>query len=251
MRSTQELRDLWGPACKSIGRGILEAYIALDLILRKYGYAPRKGVTGAFNCRQITGGAKYSLHAYGPESTFTFWTGVKVAMAIAVDINWDKNPYGPRLVTDMPRAMVDEICALRTLTGHPVWRWGGYYSGNKDAMHFEIVASPSELAAGMRVPPTSHDVDQEDDPMWTLHHAPGLNEAWIIPERSGRVLVHTNHATRIVLVRYTPKAPDGYYYEIHDLPKQTRQPFDVAGDVTGVLVALDSSPSIGVRWQAA
>src|SRR5690606_38365880 len=30
-----------------------------------------------------------------------------------------------------------------------VWRWGGRYRVNKDAMHFEVVASPAELAAGI------------------------------------------------------------------------------------------------------
>jgi hypothetical protein len=88
---------------------------------------------GAYNCRPITGGTKYSLHAYG----------------IALDINWQANPYGKKLITDMPPDMRAAIKAIRTTGGHQVWRWGGDYSGNKDAMHFEVVASPGELASGI------------------------------------------------------------------------------------------------------
>lgn len=145
------------------------AYDVLNNVMRKWNYAPRSGVTGSYNCRPITGGTSYSLHAYRDNGTFVFWTGVKVTMALAVDINWDKNPYGPRLVTDMPRGMVDEILALRTNTGKQVWGWGGYYSTNKDAMHFEIVCSPADLASGIRQAPTtpstqpSNPADLEDD----------------------------------------------------------------------------------------
>jgi hypothetical protein len=31
-----------------------------------------------------------------------------------------------------------------------VFRWGGSYSKNKDAMHFEVVCSPANLATGVR-----------------------------------------------------------------------------------------------------
>lgn len=77
--------------------------------------------------------------------------------AFALDgwlLTGNSNPYGAELKTDMPRAMVDEITAIRTHGGLPVWRWGGSYHGNKDAMHFEIVASPAELAAGIQGQPT-------------------------------------------------------------------------------------------------
>jgi hypothetical protein len=50
----------------------------------------------------------------------------------------------------MPRAMVNAVLAVRTNQGLPVWRWGGNYTGNKDAMHYELVCSPAELAAGIK-----------------------------------------------------------------------------------------------------
>jgi hypothetical protein len=148
--STGQLRTVWAPACKtkpSNPYGL--AYAALDAWMRHFKYAVREKDTGAYNCRKITGGSGYSLHSYGPAAKFAFWTGVTIATSLAVDINWGSNPYGPRLITDMPRAMVDAIERVRTKNGKQVWRWGGYYAGNKDAMHFEIVCSPADLATGI------------------------------------------------------------------------------------------------------
>lgn len=150
MLTTDGARRAWAPACAGKGGVFLNAYQALDSCLRDALYAPRAGVTGAYNCRKITGGTGHSLHAYGPGNRFTFWTGVNVTTALAVDINWDTNPYGPRLVTDFPARMVAAIKAIRTNSGAQVWRWGGDYTGNKDAMHFEIVCTPQDLASGIR-----------------------------------------------------------------------------------------------------
>lgn len=86
------------------------------------------------NCRKISGSALYSLHAYG----------------IALDINWNTNPYSSRLKTDMPIGMVNEILAIRTNNGQQVWRWGGNFSSYKDAMHFEVACSPRDIATGIR-----------------------------------------------------------------------------------------------------
>lgn len=155
MRSTSQLRSVWAPACQlrpsarftfwsgvpvTVDGRIVPALQALDDCLRRHGYRPKEGQTWGYSCRKITGGSGYSLHAYGT----------------ALDVNSLSNPYGPRLVTDMPIAMVEEIEAIQTEGGHRVWGWGGRYSRNKDAMHFEVVASPAELATGIRA-------TQEDD----------------------------------------------------------------------------------------
>jgi len=142
------------------------AYRALDYVLTKWNYRPEPGHTGSYNCRPITGGTSYSLHAYLDGGMFTFWSGVRISMALAVDINWQRNPYGPKLITDMPRGMVDEICALRTGNGVQVWGWGGYYSGNKDAMHFELRCTPADLRTGIRstTPPPPQEEDDMADP---------------------------------------------------------------------------------------
>src|SRR5688572_19497505 len=103
MASTAELRIAWAPACSgpfiklylhgdgaiTIREATKEAFEALNAVLIKFDYETRKDDTGAYNCRIITGGTQYSLHAYG----------------IAADINWLTNPYGSILITDMPIAM--------------------------------------------------------------------------------------------------------------------------------------------------
>lgn len=146
---TASLRSLWAPACKAKGDVFLAAYAALDACLRAAGYEPRAKDTGAYNCRRITGGTGYSLHSYGPADKFTFWNGVKIATALAFDLNWTTNPYGKKLVTDMPVSMRNAIKAIRTNNGKQVWGWGGDYRTNVDAMHWEIVCSPADLATGI------------------------------------------------------------------------------------------------------
>lgn len=153
MRTTAEIRRLWDPPCEfekrnltlhsgatlnGLNVAVVEAFQALDGVMRTFAYVPRANSpsaweTGAYNCRRITGGTGFSLHAYG----------------IAADINARTNPYGRALITDMPSAMVSAIRAIKTDDGVQVFRWGGDYSTNRDAMHYEIVASPKELSAGL------------------------------------------------------------------------------------------------------
>lgn len=166
MTTTATLRNWWHPPCKTKGDVLVEAYEALDHCLRQHDYAPRKIDTGAYNCRRITGGTGYSLHAYAPGPPFTFWNGTRVTTALAVDLNWQTNPYGRTLITDMPRAMVADIKAIRTRNGRQVWRWGGDYRGNRDAMHYEVVCSPADLATGIdprSLPTTPNPTPTEDD----------------------------------------------------------------------------------------
>lgn len=149
MLTTTQLRKAWGPPCRPAswrvtialhgdGRITVDtrtqaAFVALNACLRAHSYRTRRGDTGAYNCRRITGGTGYSLHAYG----------------IAADLNWQTNPYSKRLITDMPPAMVAAIKAIRTRNGRQVFGWGGDYRTNKDAMHFEVVCTPGDLATGI------------------------------------------------------------------------------------------------------
>lgn len=151
----------YGPGCKgstltigfcgtriTVHAATVAAFEALARVLDRHCYPVRRQDTAAKVCRTITGGTRLSNHAYGT----------------AVDVNWQTNPYGPRLVTDMPAEMIAEVEALRTAGGVPLFRWGGRYSRNKDAMHFEVMATPAEIAAGI-VDPTAAPPDQEDDDM--------------------------------------------------------------------------------------
>lgn len=149
MLTTTQLRAAWGPPCQAastrvtvalngdgritVDRRTQAAFTALNACLKAHGYRTRRNDTGAYNCRRITGGTGYSLHAFG----------------IACDINWSSNPYGRKLITDMPPAMVAAIKAIRTRNGRQVFGWGGDYRTNKDAMHFEAVCSPKDLATGI------------------------------------------------------------------------------------------------------
>lgn len=117
------------------------AFEALFDAFAAHGYTIRPKVTGAYNCRKITGGSVPSAHASG----------------IAVDVNWDTNPYiKGKLVTDMPKEMIIAIEGIRTKGGVPVWRWGGDWDGRPDtahafydAMHFELTATTAELKLGI------------------------------------------------------------------------------------------------------
>lgn len=55
-----------------------------------------------------------SIHSYGA----------------AFDVNWDKNPMGSKLITDLPEPFV------RAFTDAG-WVWGGNWKSVKDAMHFQ------------------------------------------------------------------------------------------------------------------
>jgi hypothetical protein len=159
LRTTSTLRNLWGPPCRfhkatvglygtgqvTVDYRIIQAVYALNRCLIRHNYRTIYAQTGAFVCRAITGGTGYSLHAYG----------------IAMDINWLRNGYGDHAPHEITDALANDIKAIRTNNGAQVWGWGGdYTAAPKDRMHFEIVASPAELANGIR---TTTPVDQGDE----------------------------------------------------------------------------------------
>jgi hypothetical protein len=126
----------WGTACNpplatvvlTEARVTVDARIAelVGWIMRAneaQGYRYRSGVTGAYNCRKIAGTTVWSNHAW----------------ALAVDVNWDRNPYTTARVTDRP--------------SWELARWNRYgfangadYSGAKDWMHSECMMTPDQVA---------------------------------------------------------------------------------------------------------
>lgn len=143
-----ELFNLWGPPCSGpsvrvplFGDGkvvvhpvIVPAVYALSAVYEEFGYRTRAGDTGAYVCRDKVGQPGHkSIHA----------------LKLAIDTNWTTNPFGKTLVTDRPDAMNKAIAAIRTEDGAPVWDWGGYWRGNKDAMHNQIACGPKNLAHGI------------------------------------------------------------------------------------------------------
>lgn len=85
------------------------------------GYALNHGQCWGFANRAIRGSNRPSNHSWG----------------LAVDLNAPANPMADRLVTDMPAWMV-ELWKSRG------FRWGGDYTGRKDAMHFEYMGTPDD-----------------------------------------------------------------------------------------------------------
>lgn len=83
---------------------------------------PSYGCWG-YSCRAISGSNNPSNHSWG----------------LAVDINAPSNPYTSPLRTDMPPWMPK----LWNAYG---FRWGGDYTGAKDAMHYEYMGSVTDAA---------------------------------------------------------------------------------------------------------
>ncbi|MGO4549529.1 M15 family metallopeptidase [Lysobacter sp. 2RAF19] len=172
-KNTAQLRRAWkafeceegdmvlipfGPDKIRVAPPTTQAFEALAAVLHHHGYTVRTQDTDSYNCRAITGGTGKSLHSYG----------------IALDVNWETNPYnnhpGTRQVrysnketqalraldvrhgvadTDMTKAMIDDVRKIRTRAGVAVFEWGGSWSDRKDCMHFEMDVSPEELAVGL------------------------------------------------------------------------------------------------------
>lgn len=112
-------------------------------------YPVRQSVTAAYNCRRTTSGTSMSKHSWG----------------VAVDVNWDKNPYGKKLITDMPRWFID------------LWKaegfgWGGDWNSVKDAMHyskFPNEGGDGRLYVGSAPRPEPVITTIQEDEVETLH----------------------------------------------------------------------------------
>lgn len=166
--------DNWGQPCKgtrvkitinghqfSVDIRSKPAWEAFEKVRARHGYNVHKpypdGDSGTFNCRHIGGDSDrpWSSHAW----------------AAALDSNWLTNPDGNRLRTDMPKAMRDELQALKTAkSGLRVLRWGGDWDRDPrtghsyyDAMHWELHVSPSELAEGIVDPHEEEDNLKDDE----------------------------------------------------------------------------------------
>ena len=70
-------------------------------------------VTAGYNCRNVKGTDKWSMHAFG----------------LAIDINADTNPWQEKRETDIPTKMVNWFI-------EEGWGWGGWWTKTKDTMHF-------------------------------------------------------------------------------------------------------------------
>ena len=91
---------------------IVEAVKALNAVLVAFRYLTRAGDTGAYSNRRLKVGGERLVDPLPQEDR--------------ADINWITNPYGPRLVTDYPPAMVGRSLAIERTPaprcGHGVGR---------------------------------------------------------------------------------------------------------------------------------
>jgi D-alanyl-D-alanine carboxypeptidase len=166
-RSTQWLRDAWsdyecaeylmvplrilGTPPTPVNPITRRAFAALGEALRSTGYKARS--VWNYNCRDIGGTGRRSLHAYG----------------LAVDIDPHCNPQrlGARHPARLSSATTQEgrcrdvqagladatftpaqisaVEAIQTVDGLPVFAWGGRWSRSPDAMHFQINLAPEEM----------------------------------------------------------------------------------------------------------
>lgn len=228
--SQTQLRYWWAPACTGpfttvalygsgrvmVRSSIVPAVQALNKIFTAYRYQTRYADTGGYNCRKVTGGSTYSLHAYG----------------IAVDINWQSNPYSSTLHTDMFRygdgRMPYRIEAIRTNDGHQVWRWGGWFSGNRDAMHYEITCAPSNIRSGINwstvyggtpVPapaptPAPQPTPQEDEDVRLIVKGKDKPEWWITDGLLKDHIETVDRAKEMVYVGLAKWDPKGTAYVV-------------------------------------
>jgi D-alanyl-D-alanine carboxypeptidase/Putative peptidoglycan binding domain len=98
----------------------------LEATEKRHGYDIKAGQTWGYACRPIRGTQTASNHSWG----------------LAVDINSLSNPMGATFKSDMPPAMV----AMWWACG---FYWGGWYSRRPDAMHFEYLRRPGDVAADL------------------------------------------------------------------------------------------------------
>jgi hypothetical protein len=110
-----------GGAAVSVDSRLAELVLLIMKANERDGYRYRAVDTGAYNCRYIGGTTVWSWHAWG----------------IAIDQNWQSNPYTATLRTDMP-------VWLRDRWNRYGFAWGGDYSGRKDAMHHEFMGTPQD-----------------------------------------------------------------------------------------------------------
>jgi hypothetical protein len=96
----------------------------LDATEKRYGYDVKPGQSWGFACRPIAGTRTPSNHSWG----------------LAVDINSLANPMGATFKSDIPPAVVK-------MWWECGFYWGGWYRSRPDAMHFEYVHRPPDVAA--------------------------------------------------------------------------------------------------------
>jgi hypothetical protein len=126
----------------SVERHTADAWTVFAAAMNRHRYYFRESAGGTYNCRQIAGTDDYSLHSYG----------------LALDLNPSKNGPQGSPTCDQPDAFRQAVKGIHTVSGRRVFEWGGDWSpSSQDPMHWQIGATPDELATGI--------IDPEEDDM--------------------------------------------------------------------------------------
>ncbi|MDH3260482.1 MAG: M15 family metallopeptidase [Acidimicrobiia bacterium] len=124
------------------------AFQALGILIQAEYGGTDSTQTGAYNCRKIGGTNTWSAHAWG----------------LAVDVDWRLNPMRLPLTTVIPASLRAIKTRLKTVdTRVPVLRWGGSWR-TPDPMHFEIIATPVEIAEGLELDGLSAAIQPKETP---------------------------------------------------------------------------------------
>ncbi|MCA9368343.1 M15 family metallopeptidase, partial [Candidatus Kaiserbacteria bacterium] len=111
----------------TVHKSMVSKLQAIDARWRSLGgnsYYPVTSI-GSYNCRAVTGGSGYSMHAYG----------------YAIDINPGPNRYvKPKPAGGCPTNMTSQNPPFYTLFTSQGFGWGGNWSSLCDAMHFSAAA---------------------------------------------------------------------------------------------------------------
>lgn len=116
-----------------------QAFRALAAVMLHYGYAFEERAGGTLNCRYIGGTTVVSFHALGTAGDFNpSRNGYRREGGL---IQWGRQ-------TDMPKAMVLAIEAIKSVSGHKIFEWGGRWLNIKDPMHYELDIARAHLTTG-------------------------------------------------------------------------------------------------------
>lgn len=133
---------------------LVDTFVGIASVFLAHGYAFEETAGGTLSCRNITGASANRIEAQiicqCPRATTLHLHG------LAVDINPSRNRYR-RVVgvvqwgrhTDLPKALIADIEAIKTKAGKRAVEWGGRWFNIKDPMHFENDLTRAELEAGI------------------------------------------------------------------------------------------------------
>ena len=133
---------------------LLDSFVGLASVFLAHNYPFEEMAGGTVSCRNITGAKATAIERQIREQK-AYATSLH-AHGLATDINPSRNRY--RRVsgliqwgrqTDMSKAMVRDVEAIKTKAGKRALEWGGRWTNSKDPMHFENDLTRAELDAGI------------------------------------------------------------------------------------------------------